>query len=380
MAAGHYAISLAGQRTFIPSPLPAQLRLTEGAHGEIARAMHLLGQVETLATHTAEAEALGLPAYAARQREAVASSAIEGLYTTQEALLRYDATGRTGDAGTREVANYAAALEWGVSQLPALGLSAPLIHGLHARLMTGVQGLSTVGAYRESQNWIGPPGASPARATHVPPPPEQVPTLMAALERYLQQEGETPALARVALAHYQFETIHPFADGNGRVGRLLMLLHLLQTGLLSRPLVHPSRFFERTRPEYYRLLTDTRESSDWGLWVVYVVRGIAEQCRETLALVPLLRDVRMAVATQLAARELDPRSLASAQAVLETFFRVPLRTAADIVAATGLVLNTVNSALRLLTEAGLVREVTGQARNRAYVCTPIMDAVFADEG
>jgi Fic family protein len=150
--------------------------------------------------------------------------------------------------------------------------------------------------------------------------------------------------------------------------------------LLTHPLVHPSRFFERTRPEYYRLLTETRAHGDWSVWIIYVARGIAEQCRETLALVPTLREVRRTANARLTALALDPRGFASTEAVLATFFTEPLRTTAAIVAATGFAPNTVNSALRVLVEAGLVREITGQARNRAYVCTPIMDAVFADAG
>jgi Fic family protein len=219
------------------------------------------------------------------RREAVLSSRIEGTQATLGELLAAEAGAaveRSPD-DLREVANYVAALEHGIRRLKTLPLSLRLVKELHARLLQGVRGdRAAPGKFRRSQNWIGPAGCTLANASYVPPPPEELMDCLGLWEKFLH-DRELPPLVQMALAHYQFEAIHPFLDGNGRVGRLLITLGLIEREILPAPLLYLSAFFEATRREYYGGLREVSERSAWGAWIQYVLNGMARQAEDALS-------------------------------------------------------------------------------------------------
>jgi len=218
------------------------------------------------------------------RREAVLSSRIEGTQATLGELLAAEAGAAVArsPADLREVANYVVVLEYGVERLRELPLSLRLVRELHARLMEGVRGQDAhPGEFRRIQNWIGPPGCSIEEATFVPPPPDQLSQVLGEWESFLH-DRTLPPLAQIALVHHQFETIHPFLDGNGRVGRLLITLFLVDRNILPSPLLYLSAFFEATRSEYYRRLQGVREEADWLGWLLYFLRGVTRQAEDAL--------------------------------------------------------------------------------------------------
>jgi Fic family protein len=219
------------------------------------------------------------------RREAVLSSRIEGTQATLGELLADEAgaaVGRSPDE-LREVGNYVAALEYGIKRLERLPLSLRLVRELHARLMKGVRGeRATPGEFRRSQNWIGTPGCTLSQASYVPPPPTDLMDCLGGWETFLH-ERDTPPLVQAALAHYQFEAIHPFLDGNGRVGRLLITLFLVERKILPTPLLYLSAFFEATRRDYYDLLSAVSARGEWEPWLVYFLNGVARQSADALS-------------------------------------------------------------------------------------------------
>jgi len=371
---GEYRRSSGGYDVFIPAPLPPALKLGRATLAAIEEATHLLGQVEMSRALLPNPELL---IYGSLQREAIASSTIEGTVASPDELVLFQAVQREDTAAVREVANYAASLRWGIEQLASLPIASRLILGLHERLMSGVRGGSTAGSYRTSQNYIAPNRGVPIeRALYVPPPPEMVQDLMGDLERYINSEQGEPRLVQCALAHYQFETIHPFGDGNGRVGRLIILLQLVQLGLLSAPLIHPSVYFEQSRGQYYWLLQDVRASGAWEDWIAYFVEGIAAQCRESVAFARRVLELQSALKAGIASL----RRRAAAGAVLDAFLSIPVMPVSQIRDVTGLATNTVLAALEELQANGIVREMTGRQRGRVYACIAVLDAVFRTAG
>ena len=366
---GTYKQSLQGHRTFLPDPLPPELHLPASIERQIEDATHLLGQVEMCRTLLPNANLL---TYSSFQREAIASSTIEDTIASPDELVKFQVSEYTERAAVREVANYGDALEWGYEQLSVLPIASRLMLGLHERLLSGVRGQGSAGRFKDGQNRIGSDPNEPFEdAVFVPPPPEDTLTLVGDLERYMNGENQEPRVVQCALVHYQFETIHPFNDGNGRVGRLLIILQMIQLGLLSAPLIYPSVYFERTREEYYRRLQDVRDDGAWNEWISYFVQGIKEQCEETitftrniLALRQQMKDVG------------DIRRRASVQAVLDAFFQDPVLSIREIRDYAQIAHNSVQGALDELHERGLVYEITGKQKKRVYVCRPVFDAVF----
>src|SRR5205814_96999 len=219
------------------------------------------------------------------RREAVLSSRIEGTQATLGELLAAEAGAAVdrSPADLREVANYVTALEHGVKRLTTLPLSLRLTRELHAKLMTGVRGgHATPGEFRTSQNWIGAPGSTLSNATYVPPPPDMLMDCLSAWEKFLH-ERSLPVLVQAALMHVQFEAIHPFLDGNGRVGRLLITLFLVEREVLPTPLLYLSAFFEATRADYYGALQGVHERGEWEDWLVYFLNGVARQSEDALS-------------------------------------------------------------------------------------------------
>ncbi len=367
---GHYKVSLRGYRTFMPDALPPQLSFDPAVARAVEDATHLLGQVEMCRTLLPNANLL---IYSSLQREALASSTIEGTIASPDELVQFQVSQYSPRAEVREVGNYGEALEWGVEQVKTMPITSRLILGLHERLLQGVRGASTAGRFKDDQNRIGSHPNEPFEAAvFVPPPPEETADLIAALERYINLKNDEPRVVQCALTHYQFETIHPFNDGNGRVGRLLIILQMIQLGVLSAPLIYPSVYFERTRAEYYQRLQAVREQGAWNEWIGYFAKGIQQQCKETVDFTLMILALRQQLRSDIS----HVSRRASVAAVLDAFFEQPVLSSSDIGKYAHIAFNSVKSAIAVLEENGLVFEVSSRPRGRVYACRPVLDAIF----
>ncbi|HVR95212.1 MAG TPA: Fic family protein [Thermoanaerobaculia bacterium] len=304
------------------------------------------------------------------RREAVLSSRIEGTKASLSDLLLDEVEdGRVEDADIREVRNYIDALEYGLARLRDLPLSLRLVREIHQRLMVGVRGdRATPGEFRRTQNWIGPPGSTPATAPYVPPPPELMPDLLSDWERFLHERHQLPDLVQCALMHEQFEAIHPFLDGNGRVGRLLITLFLTERGRLFQPLLYLSAYFEAHRQAYYDALQRVRTDGDWAGWLGFFLRGVEETAREAVHQASRLTDLYDAFRLRL-------RQKPNALALLDELFVNPYVTVSRAARALKVSDPTARQAIVLLEGAGLLEEISGRSWRRLYLARPILEAI-----
>lgn len=368
---GVYKRSLQGHNTFIPDPLPPRLSLSGAVEREVEEATHLLGQVEMCRTLLPNA---GLLIYSSLRREALASSTIEGTIASPDELVLFEALQYTEREDVREVDNYAQALTWGYEQLATRPIAYGLILGVHERLLAGVRGSPNAGRLKEYQNWIGSrPTDGVEHAVFVPPPPEATLGLITMLERYINNpDNREPRVVQCALTHYQFETIHPFGDGNGRVGRLLIILQMIHLGLLSAPLIYPSVYFERNRQAYYQSLQDVRERAAWNEWIGFFARAIKEQCSETISFTQTILRLRGQLRQDIG----NVRRRAALAAVLDVFFEQPALTLKEISDRANIAIHSAQGAIDIFQERGIVWEITGKQKGRVYACRPVMDAIF----
>lgn len=274
--AGHVKRIGRGDATYFafePAPAPRELQFTTTLVGELSIADQALGRLTGVGQQLPNPHLLIRPYL---RREAVASTRIEGTQSSLSDVLAAEAQVLPDTPDRREVFDYIRAFELGMQRLQTLPLSNRLIREMHSELLRGVRGeYREPGEFRRSQNWIG--GRGPNDADFVPPPPDSMAVALDDLERYLHEDSATPILVRSALIHYQFETIHPFLDGNGRLGRLLVVFYLVERGVLPQPLLYLSAYLERHREEYVRRLQDVRESGDYEAWVAFFLRAVAEQ-------------------------------------------------------------------------------------------------------
>jgi Fic family protein len=357
-----------GYFAFNPPPLPPSVNFSEELVSALSAADRNLGLL------AGAGEWLPNPHLLIRafvQREAVLSSRIEGTQASVADLILYEASpAAAGAHDVREVANYVNALELGVREDRRLPISVRLIRELHRELMSGVSGgYMTPGEFRTSQNWIGPPGCTLNDATFVPPPLDEMWTALDSFEKYLHSEDELPALVRLALVHYQFEAIHPFLDGNGRVGRLLISLLLHEWKLLPQPLLYLSAYFESNRSSYYEKLLAVSREGMWEEWISFFLIGVAEQSTDVIQRARRLFALRERYRSLLHAA----RSSALPLKLVDHLFERP---AIRIPQAREL-LDISSRAARLnvekLVEAGILEEITGRARNRIYLAREILD-------
>jgi Fic family protein len=303
------------------------------------------------------------------RREAVLSSRIEGTQATLGELLAAEAGAAVArsPADLREVANYVVALEYGVERLRELPLSLRLVRELHARLMEGVRGRDAhPGEFRRIQNWIGPPGCSIEQATFVPPTPNQLSQLLGEWESFLH-DRTLPPLAQIALVHHQFETIHPFLDGNGRVGRLLITLFLVERDILPSPLLYLSAFFEATRSEYYRRLQAVREEGDWPGWLLYFLRGVTRQAEDALRRAERINEVL--------ARWRSMAAASTSRAVpglIDLLAENPYWTVKRAAERLGVAYTTAQRAIERLVGAGIVQQIGEAKRDRLFCAAEIL--------
>ncbi|WP_031410411.1 Fic family protein [Thiomonas sp. FB-Cd] len=366
--------STAGEvvHAFIPTPLPPvpPLDLTGQRQKRLEASLLACGRLDGIAAMLPDPD---LFLYTYVRREAVLSSQIEGTQSSLSDLLLFELEDVPGVPldDVVEVSNYVAALEHGLTRLRGgFPLSNRLIREVHEKLLARGRGADKQpGEFRRSQNWIG--GTRPGNALFVPPPPNLVEACMAQLEVFLHADDDgLPTLVRAALAHVQFETIHPFLDGNGRVGRLLIALILFESNVLRQPLLYLSLFFKQHREEYYRLLGLVRTSGDWESWLDFFLDGVAQTAGQAVEtahrLLALFRDD--------AARVQDlGRAAASALRVFDALRARPLSSIGTIVERTGAAYPTVARAVESLETLGIVREVTGRKRERVFGYTHYLD-------
>ncbi|WP_308387590.1 Fic family protein [Acidithiobacillus sp. AMEEHan] len=378
--AGRYIRQPSGCRAFIPAPLPPRdppLDLTGALRDQLSAADYALGRLDG-AVLTLPNPDLFVFMYV--RKEAVLSSQIEGTQSSLQNLLAAEAQLLDPDTpkDVHEVANYVRAMNLGLARLKELPVSLRLIREIHAALMQGVRGgRLTPGELRTSQNWIGPAGCTLTTASFVPPPPHEVPQALGELERFLHDGGGLPPLVQVGLAHAQFETIHPFLDGNGRVGRLLITFLLTEKGLLSRPVLYLSHHFKRHRSEYYERLQAARDAGDWEGWLAFFLHGVAEVSREATqtaaAILKMREDYRARITEHLG------RAAANGQRVMDRLFDHPIVSVATVRDWLGLTPAGANQIVARLEGIGLLREITGYARNRRFRFEPYL-RLFEEDG
>jgi Fic family protein len=274
-------------------------------------------------------------------------------------------------ADVGEVINYVRALNYGINRLAELPVSIRLIREIHAELMRGVRGGQLApGELRTSQNWIGPPGCTLAEATFVPPPPHEVPQALADLEKYLHAEKLPPPLIQVGLAHPQFETIHPFLDGNGRVGRLLITFLLTEKGLLSRPVLYLSHYFKQHRIEYYDRLQGVRDAGDWEGWLEFFLAGVAKVSREATqtaaAILRMREDYRARITDRLG------RAAGNGHRIMDSLFDHPIVDVATVAKWLDITGSGANQLVGRMEAIGILREFTGNSRNRKFRFDPYL--------
>ena len=364
---GSYEVTTFGDeqvRAFVPASLPPQPPVDlSGMQPALERAILALGRLDSEARQLPDPD---LFVYAYVRREAQLSSQIEGTQSSLSDLFELETEGESPrqDDDVTEVSNYVAALEHGLERIHGgFPLSNRLIRELHGILLRSGRGSEKLpGEFRRSQNWIG--GSRPGNAVYVPPPHTAVEDCMAQLERFLHAEDDgISTIVRAGLAHAQFESIHPFLDGNGRVGRLLIAFVLHQSGVLRQPLLYLSLYFKQHRARYYDLLADLRHSGDWEAWLAFFVEGVratAEDGVETARrLSQVFEDDREKIQTR-------GRRAGSALRAHEVLMRSPVLSIRRVHERTGLSWPTAAAAIDLLSELGITHEMTGDRRNRLF--------------
>ena len=365
---GHYEVTAASGeqvRAFVPTELPPDppLELTPARQQLLERATLALGRLDSITLLLPDPDIF---LYAYVRREAVLSSQIEGTQSSLAQLLLFELEEAPGALldDVVEVSNYVAALNHGLERLQGgFPLSNRLIREMHARLLAHGRGAErSPGEFRRTQNWIG--GTRPGNAHFLPPPPDRVEECMASLEQFLHHKGTPyPALVKAALAHVQFETIHPFLDGNGRIGRLLIGFALHHDGVLSRPLLYLSLYFKQHRAEYYRLLDEVRLTGDWEAWVDFFLEGVE---RVAAGAVDTARRLVSLFDEDTQRVQGLGRTAATTLRVFDVLRQRPLVTLSQVRDRAGISFPSAAKGMEALMQLGIARELTGQRRNRVF--------------
>jgi len=371
--AGRYVTQLTGYRAFIPAPLPPDPPLSLGSDelALLSAADQALGRLDGVA-HILPNPSLFVAMYV--RREAVLSSQIEGTQSTMDDVLAFELEGGSSElpSDVYEVVNYVRAMYSGLARLRELPISLRLIREIHAELLASGRGAGRQpGEFRTSQNWIGPEGGTLATARFVPPPRHEMNEALDNLERFLHAPSPWPSLIDLALVHAQFETIHPFLDGNGRVGRLLVTFMLVQRAVLAQPLLYLSYYLRLHRTEYYDRLTAIREKGDWEGWVRFFLDGVrvtADEATRTAARIIALQDRHRREVANLGG---------NAPKLLDHLFQQPLVNINTARAHLGVSFPTASKLVSAFEDLGILDEVTGYRRNRVFRYTDFLD-LFAE--
>lgn len=367
---GH-VVSISGIRTFLPPPLPPALEFSPSLVSILSAADRALGELAGVG------QAMPSPALFTRallRREAVLSSRIEGTQTTLSDLVLFelerDGYAGAGSADVQEVANYVEAMDHLLVSSAPLGLW--VLREAHRVLLTGVRGDRAVpGEFRDDQNWIGPAGASVDDATYVPPPPERLPDCLDVFEAYLRRPRNLPPLIDIALLHYQFEAIHPFHDGNGRVGRLLVAALLVEWKLLPGPLLDFSAYIEQRREEYYTRLLAVSTDGDWAGWITFFLTVVAKQAADVTGRVRALQQLRDRYREQVTAA----RSSSLLPRLVDEVFVNPALTIGHVQKILDVSHRAATVNLEKLKAHGVVVEVPRSGRVRRFVAHELLAVV-----
>jgi Fic family protein len=368
-----------GYWAFIPAPLPPVLNWPLPLVSILSEAERNLSKLASLAGVLPTPHLLVQPFM---RREAVISSRIEGTRASLSDLYTYETqlTFLEPMTDVQEVHNYVEALDYGLERLKTLPVSLRLIREIHARLMAEVRGKhltptvqNTVHEFRRSQNWIGPAGSTLENAPYVPPPVDEMLQALDQLEKFIHAPSDLPPLVRTGLVHYQFEAIHPFLDGNGRVGRLLVILLLCEWGLLPQPLLYLSAFFDANRQEYYDRLLRVSQRGDWEGWLNFFLSGVSIQSLDAVKRIARLQGLRSAYQSRL----LPLRAAGRLLQTVDVLFARPIISVRQVEQALQISYKSAQRHVGRLEELGLLREITGQARSRLYCADEILRAIDA---
>lgn len=357
-----------GYSAFVPHPLPPTppLQIDDEMSRLMERANRALGRLDGC-TYTLPNPDLFLYMYV--RKEAVLSSQIEGTQASLDDLLEYEGKieGKSSPDDLNEVSNYVEAMNYGLERLREFPLSLRLIREIHAQLMTGIRGgHKNPGEFRTSQNWIG--GTRPGNATFVPPPAHEVVPCLGALETFLHDET-VPPLLKAGLAHAQFETIHPFLDGNGRMGRLLITFILCHDQVLEKPLLYLSLFFKKHRQEYYERLNAVRRDGDWEGWIKYYLQGVDEISKQATDAAKAIMDLLAADRQKVAGLG---KAAPTALTLLDLLYRRPYVTIPSVARELGISSPAAGKAVRNLVALGILTEVSGKKRDRVFLHEPYL--------
>lgn len=365
MRSGTYQMQPTGYRAFVPRPLPPtpKLHMDADLTRLLSDADRALGRLDGVASVLPNPD-LFVAMYV--RHEAVLSSQIEGTQSTLEDVLEFEADGPHDERprDVEEVVNYVRAMNHGLRRLSELPLSLRLIREIHEKLLTGVRGSEREpGEFRRSQNWIGPQGCNLNEAEFVPPPPHEMKEALSALERFLHDRTSLPTLIHSALAHAQFETIHPFLDGNGRVGRLLITLLLCERDVLARPLLYLSYYFKAHRAQYYDRLTAVRNDGDWEGWVKFFLRGVYEVSLGATDTARAVLHMREEHRERIASRA---SGAANGVRLLDHLYEQPIVSVRLAERCLGCAYVTAANVIAELERLEILREFTGRQRNRRW--------------
>lgn len=363
---GRYMMQPSGYRAFVPRPLPPDppVQITAPMHVLLSQGDRALGRLDGSIQTLPNPD---LFVYMYVRKEAVLSSQIEGTQSSLQDVLAAEAKILSPDRprDVDEVVNYVRAMNHGLKRLATLPISVRLIRELHAVLLKGVRGSRlTPGELRTSQNWIGPGGCMLSEATFIPPPPHEVPAALGNIEAFLHADTGLPLLVKIGLAHAQFETIHPFLDGNGRIGRLLITFLLCEQQVLLKPVLYLSWYFKQRRQEYYERLQAVRDSGDWEQWIVFFLRGVIEVCAQATdtarQILALREDHRHAITASLG------RTAGNGHRVLDSLYKSPIVSVNEVQQLIGTTYPAANNLVTRLQACGILQEITGHARHRRF--------------
>lgn len=370
--AGYYKQNLSGEmayKSFVPNPLPPvpPIELSEDIVGLLVKANSQLAVLESIAARIPNVE-LFISMYV--RKEALMSSQIEGTQATLEDIL--DPMLDTNiNRNIADVVNYIKATEFAITRLQTLPLCNRLIKETHAVLMKGVRGQEkNPGKFRYSQNWIGGQGSTLKNARYIPPSPDDMQNAMSDLEKYINTDDDLDALIQAALIHYQFETIHPFLDGNGRVGRLLITLFLMDKGILTTPALYISYFLKKNRVEYYDRMTEVRTKGNYEQWIIFFLQAIMESAGDAISTIDeliTLHDTNTSVISKLG------RASKNTMLVFDYLESNPIIDIGKTAEALSITFNTASSAVRRLVDAGILVQTGGGGRNRTFAYEAYLD-------
>ena len=359
---------------YVPNPLPPQIDLDWELANLFSEANIKLGEL------SGAGQLLPNPHILIRsfiRREAVMSSRIENIQSGLDELFLFeiDKTKTPEMSDVMELANYVDAMEYGIKRMQELPVSSRLICEMHEILMRGVRGEhATPGLLRTTQNWIGESGCTLMNATYVPPPVSEMKDCFSELERYIHSDAKEPPLIQGALVHYQFEAIHPFIDGNGRIGRLLIILMLMEREILSQPLLYLSEYFERHKDTYYEHLLNVSQQGDWNNWITFFLKGICEQSEDALLTIQRL----LALKEQYRELVAGTRVPKVVNTLIEHLFCTPIVSVSELSKEWEETFTTVQRGVGYLVDKGILREMTGRRRNRLFVADDILSAIMTE--